>query len=270
MGAGAAGTGAEEAARTSFVDGTSAALVAVAIPATLGAWLLAAQRLALPVEWACQASLVSCMPTLVAAIFGPLWRGGGSPNVRRLAFLRNWFATAIFFNLVWQCPQLLLRERFRVANASLLAQPSAASNELLPYLLFWWGYSSADLDYRNQTDFFVLAELSYWPISLLALSGLRKVARGGEEFALGLLMLLVCGALQCYNVAFFIGYGYLCADRFQRTIAPGALPAFVYFFMNLLWGIAGAAAAFEAGILLLGLKPAESQSQGKGGKSKST
>lgn len=145
----------------------------------------------------------------------------------------------------------MLRDQFKIALDSIVKTPNASQNEYFKLFIFWWGYSSADLDYREQTDFWVLAEVSYWPISLLAIPGLIKLTKGGEGIKSGLLLLLVCGSLQAYNVFFFLSYGYWCSNSFERTIAADRLSKFIYFYMNLLWGIAGTVAAVVAGLALI-------------------
>ena len=229
----------------------SAFLIAVVIPLTLGAWVLAARACDSGVVFASQAALVTCMPTLLTAIVFPLWHSGS------LAFISNWFVMSVFFNAAWQCPQLLLKDYFATAAASIASQPTADGNAYFPLMLFWWGYSTSDLDYASLSNFFVLAELSYWPISATAVVALYKLHRGrGRDRDLALILLLVCGSLQAYNVFFFISYGGTCLAHTFSNVAHGTLPTVVYFFMNLLWGVSGGTAAVVAGRELLGRRGA--------------
>jgi hypothetical protein len=167
-------------------------LILGVIPAILLSWVVAAQCYDLDVVWAAQVSILCCVPPLSFAIFCPLVLIPGEGGVR--TFIRNWFIIAIFFNIAWQVPQALMMDTFGKALATLSDQKTGSTNGNLPYFIFWWGYSTADLDYKNQTDFFVLAEISYWVINALILPGLFKL-RSKESERSGLLFLSISGGM---------------------------------------------------------------------------
>jgi len=64
--------------------------------------------------------------------------------------------------------------------------------------------------------------------------------RGREAQAFALLG--VCGALQLYNVFFFIAYGGIVLN-FDNIATDSMLAPILYWTFNLLWGIAGCIAS---------------------------
>jgi hypothetical protein len=96
------------------------------------------------------------------------------------------------------------------------------------------------------TRFWILAEVSYWVISALVIVALVKLWRGREKQAFTLLG--VCGALQLYNVLFFLGYGGIVGLEssgkiFDNVATDSVLAPILYWLFNLLWGIAGVTAS---------------------------
>ena len=201
-----------------------------AVPLALMAWVLASWALDLDVIFAARAAMLTALPFVIIAIFSPLllryprevrWRG----------YVVQWFTIALFFNIIWQMPPLVLRSVFEGVEHT---------QGHLPYFIFWWGYHSSDLDYGEMTRFWILAEVSFWVISALVIVALAQLWRGREKQAFTLLG--VCGALQIYNVAFFIGYGGIVLG-FDNIATDSMLAPILYWTFNLLWGIAGGTAS---------------------------
>lgn len=200
------------------------------VPLALAVWVILSRVLDLDVIFTARAAMLSALPFVVIGIFSPLllrypkearWRG----------YIVQWFCLALFFNIVWQIPPVALRSVFEGVEHT---------QANLPYYIFWWGYHSSDLDYGEMTRFWVLAEVSFWVISVLVVAGLVQLWRGREAQAFALLG--VCGALQIYNVAFFIGYGGIVLD-FDNIATDSVLAPVLYWTFNMLWGVAGCVAS---------------------------
>jgi len=220
-----------------------AILILVAVPIALALWVVASRQLDLDVIFTARAAMLTALPFVVVAIFSPLmlrypkemrWRG----------FIMQWFIIAVFFNIIWQVPPLLLKSSvFDPLCSNGMCQGTQAH---LPYYIFWWGYHSADLDYGYMTRFWILAEVSFWIVSILAIVGLVQMWRGREKQAFTLLG--VCGALQLYNVLFFMGNGGIVGFEsngkiFDNVASDSPLAPILYWTFNSLWGIAGLVAS---------------------------
>lgn len=210
-----------------------ALLLALGIPLVLGAWVVAARALELEVVWASRAATLSAIPLLLLAIPAPLYLEA-SREIRERNYVVLWFVVALFFNVWWEIPQLVFKDAFAAATYD---------HANLPRFIAWWGYGTSDLDYFRLTDFFVLAEISFWVANVLAVAGLWKV-RAGDEL-LGMILLGVCGALQVYNVFFFIGYGGIC-EHFRNIATDSPMAPVLYWVMNLMWALAGFVASIYA------------------------
>ena len=214
--------------------------ILVAVPLILIAWAVAANQLDLDFIYASRAAMLTAFPFVLIAIFSPLllryprevrWRG----------YIVQWFTVALFFNIIWQMPPLVFRFVFDPLYGGVDPAPAHLS-----YQILWWGYHSSDLDYGYMTRFWVLAEVSYWVISALVIVALVKLWRGREKQAFTLLG--VCGALQLYNVLFFLGYGGIVGLEssgkiFDNVATDSVLAPILYWTFNSLWGIAGLVAS---------------------------
>jgi hypothetical protein len=220
-----------------------ALLILVAVPIALIAWVVASRAYDMDPIFTARAAMLTALPFVVAAIFAPLmlrypkemrWRG----------FIVQWFIIAVFFNIIWQVPPLILKSS--VFDTLCLNGVCQGTQEHLPYYIFWWGYHSSDLDYGYMTRFWILAEVSFWIISILAIVGLAQLWRGREKQAFTLLG--VCGALQLYNVLFFMGNGGIVGfesngQLFDNVASDSPLAPALYWTFNSLWGIAGLVAS---------------------------
>jgi hypothetical protein len=214
--------------------------ILVAVPIVLIAWAVAANLLDLDFIFASRAAMLTCAPFVIAAIFSPLLLR--YPNeVRWRGYVVQWFIIALFFNIIWQMPPLVFRFLFDPVYGGVDPIPTH-----MTYQILWWGYHSSDLDYGYLTRFWVLAEVSFWIISALAIVALVKLWRGREKQAFTLLG--VCGALQLYNVLFFLGYGGIVGLEssgkiFDNIATDSVLAPILYWLFNLLWGLAGVTAS---------------------------
>ena len=214
--------------------------ILAAVPIVLIAWAVAANLLDLDFIFASRAAMLTCAPFVIAAIFSPLLLR--YPNeVRWRGYVVQWFIIALFFNIIWQMPPLVFRFLFDPVYGGVDPIPTQ-----MTYQILWWGYHSSDLDYGYLTRFWVLAEVSFWIISALAIVALVKLWRGREKQAFTLLG--VCGALQLYNVLFFLGYGGIVGLEssgkiFDNIATDSVLAPILYWLFNLLWGIAGVTAS---------------------------
>jgi hypothetical protein len=220
-----------------------AILILVAIPIAFALWIVASRQLDLDVIFTARAAMLTALPFVVIAIFSPLMLRYPK-EVRWRGYIVQWFTIAVFFNIVWQVPPLLLKSSvFDPLCSNGMCQGTQAH---LPYYIFWWGYHSSDLDYGYLTRFWILAEVSFWIVSILAIVGLVKLWRGHEKQAFTLLG--VCGALQLYNVLFFMGNGGIVGLEsngkiFDNVATDSPLAPILYWTFNLLWGIAGLVAS---------------------------
>jgi hypothetical protein len=200
------------------------------VPLVLIVWAILSRVLDLDVIFTARAAMLTALPFVIIGIFSPLLLPYPK-EVRWRGYIVQWFFLALFFNVVWQMPPVVLRSVFEGVEQT---------QANLPYYIFWWGYHSSDLDYGEMTRFWVLAEVSFWVISILVVTGLVQLWRGREAQAY--VLLGVCGALQIYNVAFFIGYGGIVLD-FDNIATDSVLAPILYWTFNLLWGIAGCVAS---------------------------
>jgi len=200
------------------------------IPLVYIAWVVASRMLGLDVIFTSRAAMLTAAPILVAAIFSPLLRRAPK-DARWRGYVVQWFTIALFFNVVWQAPPVVLGPLFAGAERT---------QDNLPVFALWWGYHSSDLDYGGMTRFWVLAEVSWWAVSALVIAALAWLWRGREARAFALLG--VCGALQLYNVLFFIGYGGI-VEGFGNVAGDSVLAPVIYWVFNLLWGVAGLTAS---------------------------
>jgi hypothetical protein len=207
-----------------------AVAILAGVPLVLIAWVILSRVLDLDVIFTARAAMLTALPFVIIGIFSPLLLRYPK-EVRWRGYIVQWFCLALFFNIVWQIPPVALRSIFEGVEHT---------QANLPYYIFWWGYHSSDLDYGEMTRFWVLAEVSFWVISILVAAGLVQLWRGRERQAFALLG--VCGALQIYNVAFFIGYGGIVLD-FDNIATDSVLAPILYWTFNLLWGIAGCIAS---------------------------
>jgi hypothetical protein len=207
-----------------------AVAILAGVPLVLIVWVILSRVLDLDVIFTARAAMLTALPFVIIGIFSPLLLRYPK-EVRWRGYIVQWFCLALFFNVVWQIPPVALRSIFEGVDHT---------QANLPYYIFWWGYHSSDLDYGEMTRFWVLAEVSFWVISILVAAGLVQLWRGRERQAFALLG--VCGALQIYNVAFFIGYGGIVLD-FDNIATDSVLAPILYWTFNLLWGIAGCIAS---------------------------
>jgi hypothetical protein len=80
----------------------------------------------------------------------------------------------------------------------------------------------------------------------MAIVGLVKLWRGNEKQAFALFA--VCGALQLYNVLFFMGNGGIVGFEsngkiFDNVATDSPLAPIIYWTLNSLWGTAGLVAS---------------------------
>jgi len=204
--------------------------ILAAVPLVLTVWVILSRARDLDVIFTARAAMLTAVPFVFMGIFSPLLLRYPK-EVRWRGYVVQWFGIALFFNIVWQLPPVVLRSVFEGVERT-------QSN--LPYFIFWWGYHSSDLDYGEMTRFWVLAEVSWWVVSVLVAAALVQLRRGREAQAFALLG--VCGALQIYNVGFFIAYGGIVRD-FHNIAADSVLAPILYWVFNLLWGIAGGIAS---------------------------
>jgi len=205
--------------------------ILVGVPLVLAVWAVLSRVLDLDVIFTARAAMLTALPFVIVGIFSPLLLRYPK-EVRWRGYIVQWFCLALFFNIIWQMPPVILRSVFEGVEHT---------QANLPYYIFWWGYHSSDLDYGEMTRFWILAEVSFWVVSVLVVVGLVQLWRGREAQAL--VLLGVCGALQIYNVAFFIGYGGIVL-HFDNIATDSPLAPILYWTFNLLWGIAGCIASF--------------------------
>jgi len=203
-------------------------------------WVIFSRVLNLDVIFTARAAAISAIPFVALAIFVPLWLRYPA-HIRQRGFVVQWFCIALFFNIAWEVPQLVFKSTFAAA---------AHTPENLPLFIAWWGYGSADLDYVQLTQFFVLAEISWWVANILAITGLVQLWRGAE--AVAFVLLGVCGALQIYNVFFFIAYGGI-VEGFNNIATDSLMAPILYWSLNVIWGIAGGIASVLAFVCLFRL-----------------
>jgi|GEM_PF-1189799 len=221
-----------------------ALLIIVAIPIAYVLWVVAQRQLDLDVIFTARAAMLTALPFVVAALFSPLLLRRYPKEVRWRGYIIQWFIIAVFFNIVWQVPPLILKSSvFDPLCSNGVCQGTQAH---LPYYIFWWGYHSSDLDYGYMTRFWILAEVSFWIVSILAIVGLVKLWRGNEKQAFAIFG--VCGALQLYNVLFFMGNGGIVGFEsngkiFDNVATDSPLAPILYWTFNSLWGIAGLVAS---------------------------
>jgi hypothetical protein len=201
-----------------------------ALPLVFIAWVIFSRVLDLDVIYVARAAWLTAVPILIIIIFAPLflpypremrWRG----------YILHWFCFAPCWILLWEVPPIVYRSAFEGVEYT---------QANLPYYIWWWGYFSADLDYGAMTPFFVLAELTFWVITLPIAAALVQLWRGREAHAFALFGL--SGALQFYNVCYFIGYGGI-VQRFDNIATDSILAPLLYWILNGLWGLAGGIAS---------------------------
>jgi len=204
--------------------------ILVGVPLVLAVWAILSRVLDLDVIFTARAAMLTALPFVIIGIFSPLLLRYPK-EVRWRGYIVQWFFLALFFNIIWQMPPVLFRSVFEGVEHTQVH---------LPYYIFWWGYHSSDLDYGEMTRFWILAEVSFWVVSVLVVMGLVQLWRGREAQAFALLG--VCGALQLYNVFFFIAYGGIVLN-FDNIATDSMLAPILYWTFNLLWGIAGCIAS---------------------------
>ncbi len=205
-------------------------LIVLGVPLLLGVWVIAAHQYNLDIRFASRAGLMCCVPLLLVSIFYPLFTNN---TERKKIFIIAWFLIAIFFNVWWEMPQVLFSSVFKEANQNLTL-------EKLPYFIAWWGYTTSDLDYFHLSRYFILAELSFWVINLLASVGLYHMYKGREFKAM--VWFCICGSLQIYNVTcIFIPYGGI-VEQFHNIATDSWLAIAAYWVMNLMWVLAAVVA----------------------------
>ena len=200
------------------------------VPLVLAVWAVLSRVLDLDVIFTARAAMLTALPFVIIGIFSPLLLRYPK-EVRWRGYIVQWFCLALFFNIIWQMPPVILRSVFEGVEHT---------QAHLPYYIFWWGYHSSDLDYGDMTRFWILAEVSFWVVSVLVVVALVQLWRGREAQAFALLG--VCGALQLYNVFFFIAYGGIVLN-FDNIATDSMLAPILYWTFNLLWGIAGCIAS---------------------------
>ncbi len=207
-----------------------AAAILGGVPLALAVWVILSRVLDLDVIFTARAASLTALPFVLIGIFSPLLLRYPK-EVRWRGYIVQWFCLALFFNIIWQMPPVIFRSVFEGVEHT---------QANLPYYIFWWGYHSSDLDYGEMTRFWILAEVSFWVVSALVVAALVQLWRGREAQAFALLG--VCGALQLYNVFFFIAYGGIVLN-FDNIATDSMLAPILYWTFNLLWGIAGCIAS---------------------------
>jgi hypothetical protein len=237
-----------------------ALLILIAVPIAYVLWVVAQRQLDLDVIFTARAAMLTSLPFVVAALFSPLLLRRYPKEMRWRGYIIQWFIIAVFFNIVWQVPALILKSSvFDPLYSNGLCQGTESH---LPYYIFWWGYHSSDLDYGYMTRFWILAEVSFWIVSIMAIVGLVRLWRGNEKQAFALFA--VCGALQLYNVLFFMGNGGIVGFEssgkiFDNVATDSPLAPVLYWTFNSLWGIAGGIASVLSFLCLFRLYKTRSQ-----------
>lgn len=117
----------------------------------------------------------------------------------------------------------------------------------MPFYIWWLGYLSVDSDYGDGTRWWLLAEIVWWWIVIPIGAALIQHWRGREPQALALFG--VSGALQFYNVCWYMAYGGV-VEGFSIVAKDSVLAPILYWGMNAVWGIAGGIASVLAFVYL--------------------
>jgi len=200
-----------------------------ALPLVFIVWVILSRVLDLDVIFVARAAWLTAVPILTVIIFAPLFLPYPR-EIRWRGYILHWFCFASLWILIWEVPPVAYRSAFEGVEHT---------QANLPYYIWWWGYFSSDLDYGAMTPFFLLAELSFWVIAIPIAGALVQLWRGREAHAFALFG--VSGALQFYNVCFFIGYGGI-VERFANIATDSILAPVLYWILNGLWGVAGGVA----------------------------
>jgi len=214
-----------------------ALLALIGLPLWFAGWAIAASRFGLDVVFTARAAWLSAVPLLIAIIFVPLCLAGPR-ETRWQTFVVQWFLFSSLWIIAWEAPPVLYSSAF---------EDVAYTLDNLPRYIWWWGYFSFYLDYGERTPFFRLAELSWWVIVVPVVAGLIQLRRGRVPQAL--LLLGLCGALQFYNVCYYMAYGGI-VENFDNVASDSILAPLLYWILNALWGVAGGIASALAFRLL--------------------
>lgn len=201
-----------------------------ALPLVFATWVFFARLLELDAVYAARAAWLTAVPVLLVIIFAPLLLPNPWP-IRWRAYIVHWFCFSSLWIVAWEGPPVVYRAAFDGVEYT-------QSN--LPYYIWWWGYFSSDHDYGARTPWFVLAEISWWVILIPIAAALIQLRRNREAQALALFG--IGGALQFYNVCFYMGYGGI-VEQFRNVATDSVLAPLLYWILNGLWGIAGGIAS---------------------------
>ena len=204
--------------------------VLVALPLVFVAWVTLSRLFDLDVVYTARAAWLAAVPVLVFIIFVPLFLRFPR-EIRWRGYVLHWFCFGLFWILIWEVPPVVHGSAFRDVEYT---------QANLPYYIWWWGYFSSDLDYREMTPFFRLAELTWWLIAIPTAAALVQFWRGREAQAF--VLFGVSGALQFYNVCYYIGYGGI-VEHFTNIPADSVPASLLYWILNGLWGAAGGIAS---------------------------
>ena len=208
------------------------------LPLVFIAWVILSRVLDLDVIYAARAAWLSAVPILIIIIYGPLFL----PYPREMrwrVFILHWFCFAPFWILLWEVTPIVNSSMFEGVEYT---------QANLPYYIWWLGYLSSDLDYGARTPFFVLAELTWWVITIPIAAAVVQLWRGREVHAF--ILFGLSGALQFYNVCYFIGYGGI-VEHFGNIASDSILAPLLYWILNGLWGLAGGVASVLSFLCLL-------------------
>jgi hypothetical protein len=208
-----------------------AGAIGVVMPALIGAWIVLGHALDWGPIHTARVANVGGIVVLTALIFGPLtWRR--FPRDERLrGFVLAWFVISPFFNLVWQLPLILFREKITGAEVTM---------DNLPRYISWWGYGSADEHYRTVSSFMIASELGWLVVMLVGIAGLVAALRGRARA--GYLLMGISGALQAYNASFYLLENGI-VDHYDNVASDSPLALVLYVGFGVLWPAAALTAS---------------------------
>ncbi len=211
-------------------------LVVLGVPAVLATLVVAARLGALDLVLACHLAGLACMLLLGTSITLPFFVDA-PPAARRRGFVVVWFVMSAGFNLAWELPLVVFR-------SALTTLPFSVAN--LPLGIAWWGYTLSDTHYREVTPFMVTIELTWLVANAIAVLGLGKLRRGGDDTR-AFVWLGVAGALQAYNAGLYVVANGVM-DRYQNVASDSVFGPLLYWGFNVLWtgaAVVGSVTAFR-------------------------
>ena len=165
---------------------------------------------------------------------------------RHLGFVLFWFGGSILFDVLWQIP---------LWSLSVISQAPVDANSLW-WCIPWWSYTVSDSLYEQVTPLVVAFEIWWMLGNLLGVAGLFKyrqslLAANGRNinFQQALVLLCLCGTLQCYNATIYLFIAFYVEGL--ENIAPHWESHFVFWGLNGFWATASGVAAWFSYELLL-------------------